>query len=125
MMILANRFHELDVVPVDAAKRFTLILAPFAPHLAEELWERLGHTTSLAYEPWPSFDPALTVDEEVEMAVQVNGKVRSKVRLRRDATEADARAAIAGDEAVLAWTKGKTEKKFLFVPGRIINVVVA
>jgi leucyl-tRNA synthetase len=125
MMILANRFAELQNIPKDAAEKFALILSPFAPHLAEELWEKLGHTKSLAYEPWPSFDPALTVDDEVEMAVQVNGKVRSKVRLRRDATEADARAAIADDEAVLAWTKGKTEKKFLFVPGRIINVVVA
>ncbi|MGZ3473173.1 MAG: leucine--tRNA ligase [Polyangiales bacterium] len=125
MMILSNRFAEAKEVPKEAAEKFALILSPFAPHLAEEIWERLGHTKSLAYEPWPAFDPALTVDDEVEMAVQVNGKVRSKVRLRRDATEADARAAIANDEAVLAWTKGKTEKKFLFVPGRIINVVVA
>jgi leucyl-tRNA synthetase len=124
MMILANRLAELPKVNRQAAGLFALILSPFAPHLAEEIWSVLGHTSSLAHEPWPSFDPALVVDEEVEIAVQVNGKVRSRVKLRKDASEADARAAVAGDEAVLAHTQGKTEKKFLYVPGRIINLVV-
>ncbi|MBI2395360.1 MAG: leucine--tRNA ligase [Deltaproteobacteria bacterium] len=124
MMILVNRLGDLDVVPVPAAKAFTMILSPFAPHLCEELWERLGEKESLAYAPWPSFDPALTVDDEVEIAVQVNGKVRSRVKLRRDATEADARAAVASDEAVLQHTRGKTEKKVIYVPGRILNFIV-
>jgi len=125
LMILANRLADLPQVPLEVARTFTLLLSPFAPHLAEELWERLGATKSLAYEPWPSFAPALTVDDVVEMGVQVNGKMRSKVRLRRDATEAEARAAIASDPAVLAHTQGKTEKKFVYVPGRILNIVVA
>jgi leucyl-tRNA synthetase len=124
MMILTNRFAELPSIPIEAAEKFALILSPFAPHLAEEIWEKLGHDTTLAHEPWPSFDPALVVDDVVEIAVQVNGKVRSRVKLSKDATEADARAAVAGDEAVLAFTAGKAEKKFLYVPGRIINVVV-
>jgi leucyl-tRNA synthetase len=124
MMILANRFAELKTIPVSAARAFTLILSPFAPHLGEELWERLGGEQSLAYEPWPSYDAALTVDDEVEIGVQVNGKVRSRVRLRKDATEADARAAVANDEAVLAFTRGKTEKKLVYVPGRILNFIV-
>ncbi len=124
MMILVNRLAELDRVPVSAARAFTLILSPFAPHLGEELWERLGGQRSLAYEPWPSFDEALTVDDEVEIAVQVNGKVRSRVKLRKDASEADARAAVASDEAVLAHTRGKTEKKLVYVPGRILNFIV-
>jgi len=124
MMILVNRLAELDSVPVAAAKAFTLILAPFAPHLGEELWERFGEKDSLAYAPWPSFDLALTVDDEVEIAVQVNGKVRSRVKLRRDATEADARAAVANDEALLTHTQGKTEKKLVYVPGRILNFIV-
>jgi leucyl-tRNA synthetase len=124
MMILANRLAELPRVNRQTAGLFAQILAPFAPHLSEEIWAVLGHERSLAHEPWPSFDPALVVDEEVEIAVQVNGKVRSRVKLRKDASEADARAAVAGDEAVLAHTQGKTEKKFLYVPGRIINLVV-
>jgi leucyl-tRNA synthetase len=124
MMILVNRLLELPKVPVPAAERLALLLSPFAPHVAEELWEKLGHTKSIAHEPWPSFDPALVVDDVVEIAVQVNGKVRSRVKLARTATEADARKAIAGDPAVAMHTEGKTEKKFLYVPGRIINVVV-
>jgi leucyl-tRNA synthetase len=124
MMILVNRLYEVPSVPVDAAKKLTLILAPFAPHLAEELWHRLGATTSLAYEPWPAFDPALTIDDEVEIAVQVNGKVRSRVKLRRDASEAEARAAVEADEAVLAHTAGKPLKKVIYVPNRILNFIV-
>ncbi|WNG55466.1 leucine--tRNA ligase [Archangium gephyra] len=124
LMILTNRLADIPRVPIETARTFALLLSPFAPHLAEELWERLGSTKSLAYEPWPSYDPALTVDDVVEMGVQVNGKMRSKVKLRRDATEADVRAAIANDPNVLAHTQGKTEKKFVYVPGRIINLVV-
>ncbi len=124
LMILTNRLADLPRVPLDVARTFALLLSPFAPHLAEELWERFGATKSLAHEPWPTYDPALTVDDVVEMGVQVNGKLRSKVKLRRDATEADVRAAIANDPQVLAHTQGKTEKKFVYVPGRIINLVV-
>jgi leucyl-tRNA synthetase len=125
MMILANRLAEVPQIPAAAAEKFALILAPFAPHLAEELWSRLGHQALLALEPWPAFDPALVVDDEVELAVQVNGKVRSRVQLKKTATEAEARAAIADDPALRPFTEGKTEKKFLYVPGRIINLVVA
>ncbi len=124
MMILVNRFAELPRVPIDAAKKFALILSPFAPHLGEELWQRLGSEQSLAYEAWPSFDPALVVDDEVEIAVQVNGKVRSRVKIRRDASDADARAAIANDPALTPHIQGKAEKKFVYVPGRIINLIV-
>jgi leucyl-tRNA synthetase len=125
LMILSNRLAELPQVPVDAARTFTLLLAPFAPHLAEELWERLGGEQSLAHEPWPAFEAALTVDDLVEMGVQVNGKLRGRVKLRRDATEADVRAALAADPSVQSHVQGKTEKKFVYVPGRIINLVVA
>ncbi|MCC6645241.1 MAG: leucine--tRNA ligase [Polyangiaceae bacterium] len=125
MMILSNRLHEVAPIPTATAEVFVKLLAPFAPHVAEELWERLGHATLVSRAPWPTYDPALTVDDLVELAVQVNGKVRSRVTLPRGATEADARAAIADDAAVRAFTAGKIEKKFLYVPGKIINLVVA
>jgi leucyl-tRNA synthetase len=126
LMILVNHFYELKGgVPRAAAETFALLLAPFAPHLAEELWERLGHPDSLASAPWPTFDPALVVDDVVEIGVQVNGKTRSRVNLRRDASEGDARAAIAADPALKPYLEGKAEKRFLYVPGKIINVVVA
>jgi leucyl-tRNA synthetase len=125
MMILANRLAEIPQIPADAAEKFALLLAPFAPHLAEEIWSSLGHADLLALAPWPTFDPALVVDDVVELAVQVNGKVRSRVLLKKTASEAEARAAITDDPALKPFTDGKTEKKFLYVPGRIINLVVA
>ncbi len=125
LMILVNHFQELTSVPTSAAATFARVLAPFAPHLAEELWERLGHDTPLASAEWPAFDPALVVDDVVEIGVQVNGKTRSRVSLRKDAPESDARAAIAADPALKPYLEGKAEKRFLYVPGKIINVVVA
>jgi leucyl-tRNA synthetase len=125
LMILINRLAELPEVPREVASTYALLMSPFAPHLAEELWERLGNTDTLAYVSWPTYDPALVVDDVVEIPVQINGKVKSRVMLRRDATEADARAAVAADETVRALVEGKTEKKFLFVAGKIINLVIA
>jgi leucyl-tRNA synthetase len=125
LMILVNHLGDLPAVPAAAADTFARLLAPFAPHLAEELWERLGHPESLSSAPWPSFDPALVVDDVVEIGVQVNGKTRSRVSLRRDAPESEARAAIAQDATLRPYLEGKAEKRFLYVPGKIINVVVA
>jgi leucyl-tRNA synthetase len=88
MMIFANHLHGLDAPPREAMEKLVLCLSPFAPHLAEELWERLGHPPSIADAEWPTYDPALCVDAEVEIAVQVNGKVRGRVTLARDADEA-------------------------------------
>jgi len=104
------------------AERFVLVLAPFAPHLAEELWQRLGHANTLAYEPWPKFDEKLTVDAELELAVQVNGKVRGKVTVAADASEdAVKEAALA---AIADQLQGKTVAKVIVVKGRLVNVAV-
>ncbi|MGC4091457.1 MAG: class I tRNA ligase family protein [Polyangiaceae bacterium] len=102
-----------------------LCLSPFAPHLAEELWERLGHTASIADVAFPSYDPALIVDDELEIGVQVNGKVRGRAKLSRTASEADARAAALSDENVRKFLEGKVEKKLVYVPGRVLNFIVA
>jgi leucyl-tRNA synthetase len=125
LMILVNRFVEVGGTSIETAKTFATLLSPFAPHLAEEIWARAGETTLVCHTSWPTFDPALVVDDTVEIGVQVNGKVRSRVTLSPTATEAEARAAIASDEAVQKHAAGKTEKKFLYVPGKIINLVVA
>ena len=76
MMILVNHLGKLSVCPKSALESLVLILAPFAPHIAEELWQRLGHAQSLTYEPWPEFAEALTREKEIELAVQVNGKIK-------------------------------------------------
>ncbi len=124
MMILTNHLHAIDAPPRPALETLVLLLSPFAPHLAEELWETLGHAPSVADQPWPTYDPALTVDAEVEIAVQVNGKVRGRVTLARDADEATAREAALAAEGVTPHLEGKTLRKLVYVPGRIVNLIV-
>jgi leucyl-tRNA synthetase len=124
MMILANHLNGLDVTPRDAAEKLTLCLSPFAPHLSEELWEMLGNAPSILDAGWPGFDAALCVDDEVELAVQVNGKVRGRARLARDASEEAARAAALEDENVRRHADGKQIRKVVYVPGRVLNLIV-
>ncbi|HVX46280.1 MAG TPA: leucine--tRNA ligase [Mycobacteriales bacterium] len=109
-------------VPVAVAEPLVLMLAPLAPHIAEELWQRLGHADSLAWEAFPVADPALLVEDSIEIPVQINGKVRATVQVAadasRDAMEAAARAGVS------AQLEGKTVRKVIVVPGRLVNFVV-
>ena len=97
--------------------------SPLAPHIAEELWERLGHTPSVAYVPWPEADPALLVDDELRLVIQVNGKRRDEIRVPRSATEDEIRALALASEYVQRHLNGREPKKVIVVPGRLINVV--
>jgi leucyl-tRNA synthetase len=128
MMVFTNHLNGLPAVPREAALKLALLVSPFAPHVAEELWHLLhgspAEPSTLAYEPWPTYDVKLTVDDVIEMAVQVNGKVRGHVRLARAATEEDAKAAALAADGVKAFVEGKAIKKFVYVPGRIVNLVV-
>jgi leucyl-tRNA synthetase len=124
MMILSNHLNGLERPPRAAVELLVLCLAPFAPHLGEELWEKLGHPPSIANVDWPSFDPALIVDDDIEIAVQVNGKVRGRARLSRTASEIEARAVALADENVSKFLLGKPEKKLIYVPGRVLNFIV-
>jgi leucyl-tRNA synthetase len=101
-----------------------VLLAPYAPHFAEECWERLGHATSVIEAPWPAFDPALALAEEVEFVVQVGGKVRSRMKLARGTPEAAAVARALGDPTVRKFTAGKEPRKVVFVPDRLVNIVI-
>ena len=95
-----------------------------APHLGEELWQLLGHETSLAYEPWPGYDPALLKDDEIEVPVQVNGKLRGRVVVPADADGPAIETAARQDEKVAALIEGKTIRKVVVVPGKLVNFVV-
>jgi leucyl-tRNA synthetase len=124
MMILVNRLRELESVPREAAEAYALILSPFAPHLGEELWQRLGHGESLAHAPWPTFDPALVKDDTREIGVQVNGKVRGAVNLAVTASQDEAVAEARKDAKIHAFLEGKAIKKIIYVPGKILNFIV-
>jgi leucyl-tRNA synthetase len=124
MMEFTNTFFKCDPRPVWAMKTLVLLLSPFAPHLAEELWELLGHSTSLAYETWPSFDMALTIDNTVEIPLQINGKVRSKLMVPREAPAAEIESQARMDERIAQLLDGKIIVKVIAVPGRLVNFVV-
>jgi leucyl-tRNA synthetase len=102
-----------------------LVLAPFAPHLAEELWSRLGHPGGLARAPWPSYDPALVVEARVTIAVQVNGKLRATIEFERGATQEAVLAGALADERVKRYTDGVDMKKVIHVKDKLLNLVVA
>ncbi len=110
--------------PREVAEALVLMLAPLAPHVAEELWARLGHATSVVWTELPTADPALLVDEEVELPVQVAGKVRARVRVGAGADEAAVQAAVLADEAVQAALAGRAVRRVVMVPGRLVNLVV-
>ncbi|MBL9030461.1 MAG: leucine--tRNA ligase [Phycisphaerae bacterium] len=107
----------------DQAERFVLVLAPFAPHLAEELWSKLGHDRTLAFEPWPAFDPAMLRESTVELAVQVMGKVRGHITVPADADHASVERAALAEPRVRELIEGKTVRKVVVVPGKLVNIV--
>jgi len=113
-----------DAVPRAAVEPLVLLSAPLAPHMAEELWLRLGHSTSLAHGPFPQADPAYLVDDTVEYPVQVNGKVRGRVVVAADADQDTLKAAALADEKVQAFLAGATPRKVIVVAGRLVNLVV-
>ncbi|WP_261898840.1 leucine--tRNA ligase [Mycobacterium marinum] len=113
-----------DAVPRAAIEPLVLMVAPLAPHMAEELWQRLGHTNSLAHGPFPAADPAYLIDDTVEYPVQVNGKVRGRVVVAADADDDAVKAAALADEKVQAFLAGASPRKVIVVAGRLVNLVV-
>lgn len=124
MMEFTNEFTSYDVRPKSSLREFVLLLSPFAPHLAEELWELLGHSRSLAYEPWPTFDAALLEESVLEIPVQVNGKVRGKIRVAKDATKETIITLGQEETNVASHLEGKTIVKTIYVPEKLLNFVV-
>jgi len=123
MMELTNLFTKDKVTAREGLTHLVHLVAPFAPHIGEELWARLGHADTITYEAWPSFDPALVVDDMVKYSIQVNGKMRGQIELPADVTKDDALAAAKGHENVARFLEGKTMRREIFVPKRMINFV--
>ncbi len=124
MMEFTNHFTTASERPREAMEKFVLLLSPFAPHIAEELWQALGHRDSLAHEPWPKFDPSLAKKDTVEIPVQINGKLRAKITVASGADAAILESAARSDERVQELLSGKQVVKVIVVPGRLVNFVV-
>jgi leucyl-tRNA synthetase len=124
MMICCNALTQASPRPVAGIRALLSVLNPFAPHLTEELSERLGGTSLLAHAPWPKFDPTLLIEDEIELPVQVNGKVRDKIVVKKDASTEDLESAAKAAPGVVPHLEGKTIKKVVVVPGRMVNIVV-
>ncbi|MEJ6400452.1 leucine--tRNA ligase [Nicoliella lavandulae] len=123
MMVFINEAYKADSLPLEYVEGFIKMLSPIAPHIAEELWSKCGHDETIAYEPWPTYDESKLVESTVQMVVQVNGKVRTHIKTDlkadKDAIEKQALA----DPKVKEFTDGKTIRKVIVVPGKIINIV--
>jgi len=124
MMIFVNHLGKQTVRPKAVVEKFVLILAPFAPHIAEELWEKLGHTDSLAYEPWPEYDKELIKEKEIELAVQVNGKIKDRIVVAAEADEEQIKQQALACEKVIAAMAGKEAKKIIVIKSRLVNIVI-
>jgi leucyl-tRNA synthetase len=129
MMIFVNAFTHANPRPRAALRTLLQVLNPFAPHLSEELWERLGFAENgarpLASEPWPAYDEAFLIEDEIEIVIQVNGKVRDKIVVKKEATKEEIEAAARASAKIAEWTSGKEIKKVVVVPGKLVNIVVA
>ena len=124
MMIFVNDVMKAELRPRQLLEPFVLVLSPFAPHLAEELWQKLGHHASLAYEPWPSFDPAKLHETTVEIVLQINGKLRSRLMAAKDMPEHDLETLCLADETVKRHLDGRKVMKAIVVKNRLVNLVV-
>ena len=124
MMEFTNFFLKEETRPKGAMEKLVLLLSPYAPHMAEELWRLLGHADTLAFEPWPEYDEAALKEDTIEIPVQVMGKLRAKIKLPADVDRAGMEAAAREHPKIAEWIAGKTVKKVIVVPGRMVNFVV-
>jgi len=133
LMILVNKIYEVKELPITTYQLLLTILSPFAPHLAEELWEQLNRvnpsryprkSTSIFKEKWPKYDPELIKEEEIELIVQVNGKLRDRIKVSLEASEEEIRKLVLASEKIKKWLGSKELKKIIYVKGRLMNIVV-
>ncbi|MEQ9406761.1 MAG: leucine--tRNA ligase [Fuerstiella sp.] len=124
MMEFTNFMSHEDSRPKSVLEPFVLLLSPFAPHIAEELWSALGHSTTLSREPWPQYDEALLVEDTLEIPVQIKGKLKARIHVPNGLDAAGLQAAAEADEAVQKHLEGKTVVKVIAVPGRMVNFVI-
>jgi leucyl-tRNA synthetase len=124
LMVFVNDIMKLESCSRKSIETFILLVAPFAPHLAEELWRRLGHENTLAYEAWPSYDEKYLIESEVEVAIQVLGKIRSRIMISKGVPEGILKEKALMDDTIKKWVEGKKIRKVIVVPDRLVNIIV-
>ncbi|MCK5027661.1 MAG: class I tRNA ligase family protein, partial [Candidatus Pacebacteria bacterium] len=124
MMIMANELENTKKVPKDVFKDFLKVLAPFAPHIAEELWSKMGEKESIFKAAWPKWNKDKIIDEVVIIAVQVNGKVRDTLSLPADVTEDEVKKAALESEKIIRWLDGSDPQKIIYVKDKLLSIVV-
>ncbi|WP_314067121.1 leucine--tRNA ligase [uncultured Vagococcus sp.] len=123
LMVFVNEANKQEVLPYEYVEGFIQLLAPVAPHISEELWEITGHEGSLSYVPWPTFDEAHLVEDEIEIVIQVNGKVRAKVTIPRDMDKEQLEPLALDNELIKEQLDGKTIRKVVVIPNKLVNIV--
>ncbi|WP_341356843.1 leucine--tRNA ligase [Rossellomorea sp. y25] len=123
LMVFINDAYKADTLPKDYVEGFIKLLSPIAPHMTEELWSKLGHEGTISYEAWPTFDESKLVDNEVEIVLQVNGKVKAKVMIPRDMNKEDLEKTAMENDEIKSQIEGKTIRKVIAVPGKLVNIV--
>jgi leucyl-tRNA synthetase len=124
MMEYVNAVYKDGPISLNDAKTFLLLVSPYAPHVAEELWQRLGNSHSLAYEPWPKYEVSLAAQDQITISVQVNGKLRATIDISKNAQKDEVLATARTHANVAKYLEGQALKKEIYVPGRIVNFVV-
>jgi len=123
MMMFVNECYKVGKCPREYAEGFIKMLSCISPHIGEEIWQLMGHDATIAFEAWPTWSEEKCKDTEVEIAIQINGKVRGRITIPADLTKEQAEKDLPNHPDVQALTAGKTIRKIIFVPGRILNVV--
>ena len=123
MMVFVNEAYKADALPMVYMEGLVKLLSPIIPHVAEEIWQIMGHDETITYETWPTYDESKLVQDTVQVILQVNGKVRSKVEVEKDLDQAELEKIALADERIQQWTAEKDIKKVIVIPNKIVNIV--
>ena len=123
MMIFINSASKEDILPKEYAEGFIKLLSPVAPHIAEVLWQQLGHSDTITYEAWPTYDDSKLVEDTIEILVQINGKVRATIEINANSSEEEVKELVHQNKNIVAQTEGKTIVKEIYITKKIYNIV--
>jgi len=124
-MIFVNAFTNAENIPISSMRTFLILLNPFAPHLASELWERLGSAGEITGQSWPGYDEKFLTEDEVETVIQINGKVRDRMTFSTQATEEELKAAALANPKIQQLLRGKAVLKVVVIPKKLVNIVAS